>query len=554
MKRPRRKRNTLLTPGEIGSKDLNLISAIPGYDPCVTAKGHLFDVEKAHRAVEFFPEMLTHVKGDKAKTPFGLEPWEAAIVANVFGWVEPDGRRRYREAFVFVPRKNGKTTLIAGFCLFVLVADGEPGAEIYSAAADREQATLVFDQAKGMVHQNPLLAERLKIYGGLGQRAIMYESQMSSYKVISADADTKHGYNTHLAVIDELHAQPNRELVDVLGTSTGSRRQPLILYITTSDYERPSICNEKYDYATKIRDGIIDDASFLPVVYEATKDDDWKDPKIWRKANPNFGISVSEEYLARECKRAQEVPSYENTFKRLHLNIRTEQAERWIQMEHWDLCGGHFDKKALIGRPCFGGLDLASTIDLASLVLYFPNDDHKLLCWFYCPADRILERSRRDKVPYELWRDEGLITATPGNVIDYEFIKTDLLKICETYDVQEIGFDPYNARQLCVGLADQHGLPMIEFRQGYLSMNDPCKKFETMVISHTLDHGGHKILRWMASNAVITRDPADNIKINKAKATEKIDGIIAAVMGLGCSMAKTIKKESVYEKRGGIFL
>ena len=177
-----------------------------------------------------------------------------------------------------------------------------------------------------MVHQNPLLAERLKIYGGLGQRAIMYESQMSSYKVISADADTKHGYNTHLAVINELHAQPNRELVDVLGTSTGSRRQPLILYITTSDYERPSICNEKYDYATKVRDGIIDDASFLPVVYEATKDDDWKDPKIWRKANPNFGISVSEEYLARECKRAQEVPSYENTFKRLHLNIRTEQA------------------------------------------------------------------------------------------------------------------------------------------------------------------------------------------------------------------------------------
>ncbi|KKL20610.1 hypothetical protein LCGC14_2453730, partial [marine sediment metagenome] len=352
------------------SKLDKIIRLIPGYDPVSTAGECTFDEKAAQHVIDFFTECLTHVKGDMKGQPFILQPWEQAIVANLFGWKQPDGARRYREAFIFIPRKNGKTTLTAGIVLYTLFCDGEPGAEIYSAAKDREQAALLYEQAKGMVLQEPELSSRSTLYATY--KSIVIASEGSSYKAISAEASTKYGYNTHLAIIDELHAQHNRELVDVLMTSTGARRQPLIIHITTSDYERESICNEKHLQASKVRDGITKDPSFLPVIYEATIDDDWADPKVWAKANPNLDVSLPTKYLERECQHAKEVPAYENTFKRLHLNIRTEQATRWISMESWDACDEKIDLADLVGRDCYAGLDLASKIDVASFVLLFP--------------------------------------------------------------------------------------------------------------------------------------------------------------------------------------
>ena len=321
----------------------DVIGLVPGYDPQATAGDCWFDEEAADKVVGFFADCLVHVKGEFAGRPFLLEPWQQAIVANLFGWKRPDGTRRYREAFIFVPRKNGKSILAAGICIYMLFCDGEWGAEIYCAAAERDQAALVFDVAKQMVNHEPVLRDACRIY----TKAITIESMGSTFKAISADASTKHGYNAHCAVIDELHAQKNRELVDVLITSTGARRQPLIVHITTSDFERPSICNEKHDYASKVRDGIIEDRAFLPVIYEAGRDDDWTNPEVWAAVNPNYGVSISKEYLAHECQRAQEAPTYENTFKRLHLNIRTEQDVRWISMERWERCGGPVDAEAL---------------------------------------------------------------------------------------------------------------------------------------------------------------------------------------------------------------
>ncbi len=324
---------------------------IPGYDPRATAGDCRFDRRAAEHAVEFFHECLTFTTGQWRGQPFVLQPWQQAIIRNLFGWKRKDGTRRYREALVYVPRKNGKSEIAGGLGNLLIFADGEPGAQVYCAAADREQARLVFNAAKTMVAAEPEMAARAKVY----THAIVFEATGSVLKVVSAEAYSKHGINAHGIIIDELHAQPNRELVDVLTTSTGARRQPLIIHITTADFDREgSICNEKHDYATKVRDGVIDDPAFLPVIYEAGPDEDWTDPAVWRRVNPNLDVSLSMEYLERECRRAQETPSYENTFKRLHLNIRTQQDVRWLSLEAWDACdGAAIDERELAGRPCF---------------------------------------------------------------------------------------------------------------------------------------------------------------------------------------------------------
>ena len=305
---------------------------IPGYDPWRDAGDCHFDQKAARHAIEWIEGELSHVKGAKAREPFLLEDWQRAIIATLFGWKRPDGTRRYRYAFVFVPRKNGKTALAACIILYCLFEDGEAGAEIYGAASEYRQASKVWEHAAGMVRQNPKLLEKAQIFRGQA-KAIQRRDDFSTYAVLasSPEALSHHGGNTHVFVVDELHALSDNEMVDVLETSTGSRRQPLGVYITTSDYEREgSPCNEKHDYAGKVRDGIIRDAAFLPVIYEAARKDDWSKPAVWRRCNPNFGVSVYEEYIVASYAKARELPRFENTFKRLHLNIRTEQAMRWL--------------------------------------------------------------------------------------------------------------------------------------------------------------------------------------------------------------------------------
>lgn len=531
---------------KIPKKWVDIILAIPGYDPIKTAGNCYFDVPTAEMAISFFPNCLSHVKGKLAGKPFKLEKWQKAIVANIFGWKRPDGTRRYREVFIYVPRKNGKTTVAAGIVNLILFTDNEPGAEIYSAAADRDQARLVFDQAAGMVRNEDRLYSRGTVY----QKAIVRNDGTGSYKPISADANTKHGYNVHAAIIDELHAQPNRDLVDALTTATGARKQPLIIHITTADFDRPSICNEKHDYAIKVRDGIIDDRSFLPVIYEMTVEDDWTKKRNWKKANPNLGISVARAYLEREFKRAQEVPAYENTFKRLHLNMKTEQAVRWLPLEKWDECGViEIPDNQLNLVEWYAGLDLASTTDIAAFVLYSPDND-AVFPTFWIPRESAYIRERRDRVPYLTWANQGLIRMTDGNVIDYDVILRDIFTLAGRFKINEIAVDRWGSQHIQTQLAGE-GLEVVPFGQGFASMSAPAKELEKLVVGGSLRHNNNQVLRWMASNVSIEMDAAGNIKASKKKSTERIDGIVALLMAIGRAIAQDPESgRSVYETQG----
>lgn len=531
----------------------DILRLIPGYDPFATAEDCHLDLEAAQLAIDFFAECLHHVKGELAGQPFVLDDWQKAIVGNLFGWKQPDGRRRYREAFIYVPRKNGKTTLVAGIVCYVMFCDHEPGAEIYSAAADREQASLVRAQVEGMIRQDETLDGMARIY----QHSITFQAENTSYKAISAEAGTKHGYNAHLIVIDELHAQPNRELVDVLETSTGSRRQPLIISITTSDFDRESICNEKHEAASKVRDGIIENKHLLPVIFEATIDDDWTSEAVWRKANPSIGSALELDGLRLQCEKAKNQPSFENTFKRLHLNIKTTQDVVWIPMHEWDKCVGEIDMDFLLGRKCYPALDLSSTRDTTCLVLAFPLDDEVivLLPFFWIPANNAREREKRDRVPYIAWQKNNLIDMTPGDVVDYRYVRRRINELAQIYDFAEIAYDTWNAQQLATQLEEEDGFHLLQFIQGYKSFNEPCKEFERRIIKKKIIHGGHKVLRWQASNVMVMTDPAGNIKPVKPdhKDYKKIDGIVASVMAVGCAMLDT-NRQSPYEGRGLVFI
>lgn len=540
-----------------------LLSSLPGYDPFKDAGQCWFDEDAAQLALDFFdhPEdgCIRHVEGAIAGQPFKLEKWQRAVVANLFGWKRKDllSRivRRYREALVYVPRKNGKTPFVAALALLVLFCDGEVGAQCYVAAGDREQAGLLFRQARGMVEQDPALDARCRIYGGAsggGQGRSIVRPDGSYLRVISADADTKHGGNTHLAIVDELHVQPNRDLVDVLRTSMASqnRKQPLMVFVTTADYARESICNEIHDYASKVRDGHISDPAFLPVIFEASKEDAWDDPETWEKANPNLGVSVSLEYMERECQRAKDTPAVENTFRRLHLNQKTEQDVRAIPMDKWRACTKVIDPAAwrlqqidrLKGRTCFGGLDLGSTGDLTALALLFPpeNDERlTVLPFFWVPGESARLREKRDRVPYPLWIEQGFIFETEGDVTDYAKVRLDMNNLAQSYGIQELAVDRlFQGAQLCTELMSD-GFNLLAFGQGFLSMAAPTRRLLELIGGGELETGANPVLTWMASNAATEQDAAGSLKFSKKKSTERIDGIVALTMAVGQWAAKS---------------
>lgn len=495
--------------------------------------GFSFDKKAAQRAVDVF-RSLKHTKGEWAGKSFIPEPWQHDVIWKVFGSMRADGNRQYRIVYIEVPRKNGKSTLAAGFGCVLLYSDGEPGAEVYSCAADRDQAAIVFEQAKQMVLAHEEFGPASEVY----RRSIVYTAKQRTWKVLSADAPTKHGLNAHGIIFDELHAQPNRELWDVMTTSTGARRQPLIVAITTAGWDRHSICWELHNYACKVRDGIIQDDSFLPVIFAADEKDDWTDPATHKKANPSYGITVKADYLVAECERAKMSPAYQNTFRRLHLDQWTEQADRWIDMTLWDANNTVPDLAALKGQPCYAGLDLSTTTDLTALVLVFPRENgFDVIPHFWAPRERIHQRSTRDRVPYEQWHDEGLLVATPGDVVDYAFVRQQVLDIMAQYDLRELAFDPWNATQLATQLSEE-GVTMVEVRQGFGSLSAPTKELMTLLLAKKIRHGGHPILRWNASNVAVKQDPAGNLKPDKSQSTERIDGIVALIMAISRATAQ----------------
>jgi phage terminase large subunit-like protein len=512
-----------------------------------------YDEALAKMAIDWFPRYLTHTKGKWAGVPFELLPWQKEIIGKLFGTVKEDGTRQYSHVYVEIPKKNGKSETGAGIALKLLFSDNEPSAEIYSAAADREQAAIVFNVAADMVRGSPQLSKRCKVIDSTKR---IVHNNGGFYRVLSAEAHTKHGFNVHGVIFDELHAQPDRRLWDVLTQGTGdARRQPVYFTITTAGYDRHSVCYEQHNYALKVRDNPELDPTFLPILFYADDEDDWTDEKVWAKCNPSMGEIIPMEKIREACKKAHEVPALENSFRQLRLNQWVKQESRFIPMRHWRACPFSEDLD-ISGEVVYGAVDLASTTDLAAYILIHPAEDDffDVIPFFWIPEESMRERSRRDGVPYERWVDLGFVYATPGNVIDYQSIQKKVLELSEKYQVQEIAYDPWNATQFVQGLTDE-GATMIPFRQGFPSMTAPTKELLKLILGHKLRHNGNPVLDWMADNVVVRKDPAGNLKPDKEKSTEKIDGIVALIMALDRAIRHEADPgESVYETRGLDFL
>jgi phage terminase large subunit-like protein len=478
-----------------------------------------------------FINTLTHTKGPFARQTFNLRPWQRSILRRLFR-KRPDGVRQYRTCLLMLPRKNGKSELAAAVALYGLLADGETGAEVYSAAADKDQAGLVFGVAAQMIRNDPALDAECYIVDS--QKRIVHKRSGSFYRAISAEAYSKHGFNASMVIYDELHAAPSRELYDVLSTSMGARKQPLLLAISTAGYDRHSILWELYQHAKNVQEHPALDPTFLSVLYEAPSDAEWTSPRVWKKANPALGDFRSLEEMQIACARAKEIPAQENNFRRLYLNQWTEQSSRWIQMAAWDACQAPIDRAALRGRRCYVGMDLSSTTDLTALVAVFPDEDggFDVLAQCFVPADRIRERSRRDKVPYDQWARDGWLPAIPGPAIDYEVVRQALRAWCAEFDVQMVAFDPWNATDLVSRLEKQDGIVCVPMRQGFASLSAPTKSLEKAILARQLRHDGHPVLRWCVSNVAVDSDPAGNLKPSKVASTERIDAVVALVMAV----------------------
>lgn len=509
----------------------------------------------ADRAVAFI-NSLKHTKGVWYGKNFELLPWQDKIVRDIFGTLKPNGYRQYNTAYVEIPKKQGKSELAAAIALYLTCGDGEYGAEVYGCAADRQQASIVFDVAVEMINQCPALKKRCKIL--TSQKRIVYLPLKSFYQVLSAESYTKHGLNVHGVIFDELHAQPNRALYDVMLTGSGdARKQPLYFLITTAGTDRNSICYEVHNKAKDIMNGKRNDPTFYPIIYGIEDEDDWTDEKNWYKANPSLDITVDIDKIRAAFNNAKENPAEENLFRQLRLNQWVKQSIRWMPMDKWSLCSYPVDKERLKGRVCYGGLDLSSTTDITAFVLVFPPEDedgkYEILPFFWLPEETLELRVRRDHVPYDTWKAKGLIMTTEGNVVHYGFIEKFIEELGTQYNIKEIAYDRWGAVQMVQNLEGM-GFTIVPFGQGYKDMSPPTKELMKLVLEKKIAHGGNEVLEWMVDNIYIKTDPAGNIKPDKEKSTEKIDGAIAMIMALDRALRNNGQQESVYNDRGIIIL
>ena len=512
-----------------------------------------YDKAKADRAVKFI-QNLKHTKGKWDGKKFMLLPWHEQIVRDIFGIVRADGKRQFLTAYVEIPKKQGKSELAAAIALYLLYADGEASAEVYGAACDRNQASIVFDVAKQMVMKSPALMKRSKI--AAATKRIVNYSNAGFYQVLSAETGTKHGLNVSGLVFDEIHAQPNRKLYDVLTKGSGdAREQPLFFIITTAGTDKQSICYELHTKALDIMNGRKNDSTFYPVVYGLAEGDDWNDEANWYKANPSLGHTIAIERVREAYKNALENPAEENVFKQLRLNMWTNSTVVWIPEHIYDKGNSPIDIDSLAGRDCYAGLDLASTSDITAFVLVFPprSEDEKyiVLPFFWLPEDTLELRCRRDHVLYDVWERQGYIHTTEGNVIHYGFIERFIEDLGKKYHIKEIAYDRWNATQMVQNLEDE-GFTMVPFGQGFKDMSPPSKELYKLLMEGSIIHGGNPVLKWMAQNVVMRQDPAGNIKPDKERSVEKIDGIVALIMGLDRCIRNGGETTSIYDERGMI--
>ena len=505
----------------------------------------------AARVYRFF-ECLSLASSEDVEQPFQLEPWQKFIVGSLFGWLGPDGFRRFRRGYAEIGKGNGKTPMAAGIGLYGMLADGEADAEVYSAANGRDQAKICWQDAANFIDRSAALKRRTILHA----LNIAYPATRSFFRPVSSEGRGLDGKRVHVALVDELHEHPTDIVVDKMSAGTKGRRQALVFEITNSGYDRQSVCYRHHEYSVRVLESRIPNDNWFAYIAGLDDDDDpLEDERCWIKANPNLGVSITEKYLREQVEQARGMPAQRNIVLRLNFCVWTESATQWIPNRAWDECGEPVDLEALEGRECYGGLDLSTTTDLTAFGLVFPpveeGEKWKFACRFWIPGDNIKRRREKDGVPYDQWCDEGFITRTDGNQVDYAVVRAGVQADGERFVIKEIAFDRFNASQLVTELMAD-GFTMVPFGQGFLSMTAPSKQFESFIVGRKCAHGNNPVLRWMAANVMAAQDPAGNIKPDKGKSKDRIDGIVALIMALGRAIVNGGEGRSVYEDRGVI--
>jgi phage terminase large subunit-like protein len=502
-----------------------------------------YDEKKASRVCRFI-EMLPHIKGEWAKNGarIELQPWQVFILTTVFGWVREDtGLRRFKTAYLEMPRKNGKSSMSSGVGIFCSCADEEAGAEVYSAATTRDQAKIVWQDAWHMVEKSPGLKRAFGV--STTAHAISQISTASRFQALSAEGNSLDGLNIHCAIVDELHAHRTRKVFDVLETATGARTQPLLWLITTAGSDRSGICYEQRTYLTKILDGVVKDETYFGVIYTINDEDDWSNPATWQKANPNYRISVFPEDIERLCAKALKMPSAQNNFLTKRLSIWVNADTAFFNMAALAKCAdSQLSVNDFHGECCWIGIDLASRRDMAPMVQLFERDGHfYAYARYYLPESEIEESGNSQ---YAGWAKQGLITLTPGNITDFGYIEDDLREISKECQVVEVAYDPFQATQFATRMLAE-GFPMVEMRAVVKTFSEPMKFLDALIMNGRFHYDGDPILTWMFSNVVAHYDNKDNVYPKKERPENKIDGAIALIMALGRAMVNSADGEYI---------
>jgi phage terminase large subunit-like protein len=511
---------------------------------------YFFDRDAADRVCAFFESCLTHTKGEWAGKPFRLSRWQEKHTREIFGWKrESDGLRRYREAYIEIPRKNGKSTWAAGLANYLVSMDDEPGAHVFTLANSKEQAKIVFEECRQMARSSPLLSQLVTVH----REAIVVPATVSSLRPLSSESDTKDGLNPHAIVCDELHELTDRDLFEKITTAMAARRQPLTIWLTTAGYDVESICYEMHEHALELLAGRRINDSFYPVVYAAGEDDDYTSPATWKKANPALAEgTIRDTYYREQVEKVERQPAMLPAFLRYHLNIWTQSVDQAIPNRVWARGKGKITPEELAGKACFGGLDLSTTTDFTSLCLWFwdgPEKKAAKVIWRHWLPEATAGkyRARVDKIPIDLWVEQGWVTLIPGETIDYDFVEAEIKRLGSQYDIREIGIDPHNATQFRISL-EGAGFTVVEMRQAMLSMSPPTKELDRLLRAGAVKHGDNPVAKWMTANVVYKPDSNENIKPVKSKAANRIDGFIAEVIAAARAMAS--EGPSVYETQG----
>jgi phage terminase large subunit-like protein len=509
------------------------------------ARGLSWDQEAVKRVSRFFSQVLRLNGGDFEGKPFDLQRWQLFIEGSLFGWKRSEsGLRRFRTAYIEVAKGSGKSPLAAGTGMYMLTADREPRAEVYAAAGKKDQAMILFRDAVAMVDQSPLLAKRVVKSGVTPVWNLAVPSTGSFFRPIASD-DTQSGPRPHCALLDEIHEHDDATVLDLMRAGSKGRRQALFFEITNSGWDQTSVCWRHHDYSVQVLEGVLEDDEWFAYICGLDQGDDWRDEKVWPKANPNLGVSITKNYLRRQVREAEGMPAQQGVVRRLNFCEWTELAQRWLEEGVWERNNAPVDLARLAGRRCFGGLDLSSTEDMCSLQLVFPDaESYDVLSWYWMPAANARKRAQEDRVPYDVWQREGYLTLTQGNIVDQDAIKRTVFEVAQRYALRDLAFDRWNSSKLITEIqgewgerGDQdEGPRVVQFGQGYASMSAPTKEVERLLLEGRIRHGGHPILAWNAANVVMQVDAAENRKPVKAHRRKRIDGVIALIMAIGRAM------------------